>query len=76
MNQRYERASQIADLIKEYFYEVAPTTDEIAKVEEELRNDPQMAIAELCVTTTPATSVNMLYMSSAVAALRKRKYND
>ena len=74
MNQ--QRNNQIADLIKEYFDEVAPTMDEITTVEEELRNDPQMAVAELCFTTTPTTSVNMLYMSSAVVALRRRKYGD
>jgi hypothetical protein len=69
MNQ--ERENQIADLIKEYYDEVAPTKEEITAVEEELRKNPQTAVAELCITGI-TTSVNQLYMSSAVAALRKR----
>jgi hypothetical protein len=63
-------------LIKEQFNELAPTMEEIDLVEKELQSDPQSAVAELCLTDTPRTLVNMLYMSSAVRALRKRKYDD
>jgi hypothetical protein len=71
-----ERDRQITDLIKEDFDELAPTTEEITMVENELRNDPEKAVAELCLTNGSRTTVNMLYISSAVGAIRKRKHGD
>jgi hypothetical protein len=71
-----ELQNQISDLIKKYFDEVSPTTDEMTAVEEDLRNDPEQAVAYLCYMNTPTTSLNMLYMSSAVNAERRRKHND